>query len=133
MDLKVKTRSEEETRFSPPSRRDQMIRAIHCWQVAEHLESIEMSQHILLYDEPDLSNDYITMEPDYMDCFCINFPRHCVLGHVLSDSDPLDGLAPWKEVVRPTKKPRSVGPHKSKPKKRQAIRKHARRIQNPGV
>ena len=26
-------------------------------------------------------------------------------------------MGSWKEVVRPTKKPRSVGPHKSKPKK----------------
>ena len=58
-----------------------------------------------------------------MDCFHINFPRHCVLGHVLFDSDPLDDLGPWKEVVRPTKKPRSVGPHKSKPKKTTSMKK----------
>ena len=52
-----------------------------------------------------------------MNRFCINFPRHCVLGHVLLDSDPLDDLGPWKEVVRPTMKPRSVDPHKSKQNK----------------
>ena len=94
-----------------------MIRDIHCRQVAEHLESIKMSQHVLPYNEPDLYNDYITKESDYMDRFCINFPCHCVLGHVLLDSDSLNNLGPWKEVVQPTKKPRSVGPHKSKPKK----------------
>ena len=33
------------------------------------------------------------------------------------DSDLLNDLGPWKEVVQPTKKTRSVGPHKSKPKK----------------
>ena len=76
-----------------------MIRAIHCRQVAEHLELINLSQHILLYDEPDLYNDYITKEPDYKDRFYINFPRHYVLGHVLLDSDPLDDFGPWKEVV----------------------------------
>ena len=76
-----------------------MIRAIHCCQVAKHLELIDLSQHILPYDEPDLCNDYITKEPDYMDRFHINFPRHCVLGHVLSDSNPLNNLGPWKEVV----------------------------------
>ena len=75
-------------------------------QVAEHLESIDLSQHILPYDEPDLYNDYITKEPDSVDRFYINCPRHCVLGHGLLDSDPLDNLGPWKEVVRPTKKPR---------------------------
>ena len=29
----------------------------------------------------------------------------------------LDNVDSWKEVVQPIKKPRSVGPHKSKPKK----------------
>ena len=94
-----------------------MIRVMHCYQVAKHLESIDLSQHILPYDEPDLYNDCITKEPDYKNRFYINFPCYCVLGHILSDSNPLDDLGPWKEVVRPTKKPRSVGPHKSKPKK----------------
>ena len=94
-----------------------MIRAIHRRQVAKHLESIKMSQHIFPYDEPDLYNDYIIKELDYMDRFCINFPRHCVLGHILLDSNLLNNLIPWKKVVQPTKKPRSVGPHKSKSKK----------------
>ena len=33
------------------------------------------------------------------------------------DSNLLNDVNSWKEVVRPTKKPRSVGKHKSKPKK----------------
>lgn len=33
------------------------------------------------------------------------------------DSDPLNDLGPWQEVVQSTKKPRSVSPHKLKPKK----------------
>ena len=37
------------------------------------------------------------------------------LGHVLSDIDPLDDVDSWKEVVQPTKKPRSVDPSKLKP------------------
>ena len=69
-----------------------MIRAIHRCQVAGHLESIEISQHILPYDELDLYNDYITKEPDYTDRFHINFPCHCALRHILSDSDPLYDL-----------------------------------------
>ena len=100
-----------------------MIRAIHCRQVAEHLNLSDLSQHILPYDEPDLYNDFITKEPDYKDRFNPNFPRHCVLGHVLLDSDPLNNLGPWQEVVRPTKKPKSVGPHKSKPKKTTSMKK----------
>ena len=34
-----------------------------------------------------------------------------------SDTDQLDDVDLWKEVVQPTKKPRSVDPHKSNPKK----------------
>ena len=100
--FKVKTRNDGEIKFPPPRRQDWMIRAIHRCQVAEYLESIEVSQHILPYDEPDLYNDYISKEPDYIDRFSINCPCHCVLGHVLSDSIPLDNLGPWKEVVQPT-------------------------------
>ena len=98
MVLKVKTRNNGETKFPPPHRRDRMICAIHCQQVVEHMESIEVCQHILPYDESDLYNDYITKKPDYTDCFCINFPRHCVLGQVLSDSNPLNDLGSWTEV-----------------------------------
>ena len=111
------------TKYPSPRRRDRMIQAIHCRQVTEQLNLSNLSQHILPYDEPDLYNDFITKEINHKDCFIINFPRHCVLGHVLLDSDPLNDLGPWKEVVQPTKKPRSVGPHKSKPKKTTSMKK----------
>ena len=94
-----------------------MVHAIHCRQDANRLELIDVSQPFLPYEKLDLCNDFISKELDYIDRFCINFPRHCVLGHVLLDSDSLNNVGSWKEVVRPTKKPRSVGPQKSKPKK----------------
>ena len=72
---------------------------------------------LLTSNKLNLCNDFISMEPDCIDCFCINFPQHCVLGHVLSDSDPLNDVDSWKEVVQPFRKPRSVGPRKSKPTK----------------
>jgi hypothetical protein len=99
MVLKVKTRNNGGTQFPPPRRCNRMICAIHRRQVAEHLKSIKINQHILPYDEPDLCNDYISKDLDYIDRFNINFPRHCVLGHVLSDSNPLDKLGSWMEVV----------------------------------
>ena len=116
-DLNVKTRSVKGTKHPSPRRRDRMIRALHRRQVREQLHLSNLNQHILPYDEPNLYNDFITKDTSQPSRFIINFPRHCVLGHVLSDSDPLNDLGPWKEVVRPTKKPRSVGPHKSKLKK----------------
>ena len=53
-----------------------------------------------------------------------SFPMYCVLGHVLSCINPLDGVDSWKEeVVQRTKTPRSVDPRKSKP--RQTLKKTA--------
>ena len=71
----------------------------------------------LPYDEPDLCNDYILKDLDYTDRFCINFICCCVLGQIPLGIDLLDNVVLWKEVVRRTKKSRSVGPHKLKPEK----------------
>ena len=60
-------------------------------------------QYVSSYNESDLCNDYISKEQGSSDQFSINFLGHCVLGHVLSDVDPLNEMDPWKEVVRPTK------------------------------
>ena len=68
-------------------------------------------------EETNLCDDFIFKEPGYFDLFQINFSRHCVFGNVLSDSNPLDNVVLWREVVQPTRKPRSIGPHKSKPTK----------------
>ena len=111
----MKTRSVKGTKHPSPRRRDRMIRALHRRQVREQLHLSNLNQHILPYDEPDLYHDFITKDTSQPSRFIINFPRHCVLGHVLSDSDPLNDLGPWKEVVQPTKKPRSVDPRKLKP------------------
>ena len=71
--------------------------------------------HSLLYDDPDLCNDYISMEQDKTDRFFISFPRYCVCGHVISDTNPLKDVDSWKEVVQPSKKPRSLDPCRSNP------------------
>ena len=94
-----------------------MIQAISCCKDAERQKLIGATQPLLPPEEPDLRNDFISKEPNYFDGFCINCLQHYIFGHILSDSDPLDDVDSWKEVVRPTKKPRSVGPHKLKPKK----------------
>ena len=113
--LEVKGRNKVETKFS--SLRDQILCAIHYCQNTNCQEPTNISQSFLPYDEPDLCNDYISKELGYTERFCINFSCHCVLKHVLSDTNPLDNVGSWKEIVQPTKKPRSVGPHKLKPKK----------------
>ena len=94
-----------------------MIWAISRRKDAEPQELIGATQPLLSSEEPNICDNFISKEPGYFDRFRINFPQHCVFGHVFPDSNPLDYADSWKEVVQPTKKPRSVGPHKSKPKK----------------
>ena len=55
------------------------------------------------------------MEQDKADQFFICFPGHCVFGHVLLDTNALNEVDSWKEVVQPSKKPRSVDPRRSNP------------------
>ena len=88
-----------------------MLRAINRWEYGQG--NNDDADYVLSYNKPDLCNDCISKEQNNADRFSINFPRHCVLGHVLPDTDPLDDVDSWKEVVRPSKKPRSVDPRRS--------------------
>ena len=76
-----------------------MLRAISCCKNCQDINDNDNAEYVLSYDKPDLCNDYISKEQDSADRFSINFPRHCVLGHVLSDTNPLDEVDSWKEVV----------------------------------
>ena len=76
-----------------------------------------MKPPCLPYGEPDLYSNYILKNPDFIDHFCINFPCHCVLNQVDSDTNLLDNMLLAKNILQPTKRPRSVGPHKSKSEK----------------
>ena len=102
-----------ETKIPFPCRQNLMICAINCCQDAPRHESTKMKPPFLPYDDPDLCSDYLLKVPEYIDCFCINFPCHCVLNKVDLDTSLLDNVLLTKDVLQPTKKPRSVGPHKS--------------------
>jgi len=117
LELEIKGRNKKETKFPSSCRPDWRLCVICYYQNANHQEPTNISQPFLPYNEYNLCNDYISKEPSHDDRFCINFPCHYVFGHVLLDTNPLDNVDSWKKVVRPTKKPRSAGPHKSKPKK----------------
>ena len=87
-----------------------------------------MKQPFLPYGKPNLCIDYILKDPKSIDRFYINFPYHCVLKQVPSRKNLLANMVLWKEVVQPTKKPRSVGPQKSNQRKQEAKRKHTSKI-----
>ena len=83
-----------------------MLKAIINWNYHQDFNN---TKHSPPTDKLDLCKDYISMEGDESDQFSISFPKNCVFGHVLCDTNPLDDMVPGKEVVRPSKKPRSVG------------------------
>ena len=90
-----------------------MLRAISRREKRQDIN--DKATYVLSYDEPDLCKNYISKKQNNANQFSINFPRHCVLGHILSDTDPLDDVDSWKEVVRPSKKLRSVDQRRSNP------------------
>ena len=71
----------------------------------------KMNPPFLSFDEPNLCNHYIFMDPEYSDRFCSFFNQ------IDSNTNLLDNILSTKVIVRPTKKPRSVGPHKPKSEK----------------
>ena len=64
---------------------------------------------------PNLLSDFTILLPDYPSRLELSYPKHCLFGHVLDRSDPLDNVDSSKEISNPTyadicnplKKPRS--------------------------
>ena len=86
-----------------------MLCTMNLCQDASLFGSTIMKPPFLPFDEPNLCNDYIFMDPEFSDFYC-----HCFLNPVDSKTNLLDNVILTKIIVRPIKKPRSVGPHKSK-------------------
>ena len=125
-DLKIKGRKLG-TFKSPPHRRvNRMLRAINRWENRQDINDKE--DYSLSYNKSDLCNDYIFMEQDKADRFSINFPRHCVLGYIFLDTNPLNEVDSYKEVLQSSKNPRSVDPRRLNPI--QIVRKTTRNKKN---
>ena len=105
-----------------------MICAINLCQDASLRESTKIKPSFLPFNELNLCNDYIFMDPEYSDHFC-----HCFLIQVDSNTNLLDNVLLMKVVIQLTKKPRSVGLHKSYWRKQEANRNHASKTRNSGV
>ena len=111
-DLKIQSRKFGISKSPHPRRRDQMFCVISCCR--NHWDINDNDQYVLSYNRSNLCNNYISKKQGSPNQFSINFPRHYVLGHVLLDTNSLNEVDSWKEVVQPTKKPKNVDPRKSK-------------------
>ena len=100
--------------FYGACRHNRMLCAVNSCQNATLHGSTKIKLPFLLFDEPNLYNDNILRNSKYIVWFCINFPWHCVLNQVHLDTNLLDNVILTKVFLQPTKKPRSVGPHKWK-------------------
>ena len=92
--LNIKGRESGVFKSSPPQRQNCMLYVIlyrkNC------CDNNKNDQYVLSYHKLGLCNDYISKEQGSNDQFSIHFPRHCALGYVLSDVNPLDEVALWK-------------------------------------
>ena len=65
----------------------------------------------------DVSNDHLSTYSGYDNHSCINFPFHCALNQIDSNTNLHNRVILTKVVMRPTEKLRSVGQQKLIPKK----------------
>ena len=71
--LKVKGKKNGKTRTPSPYWRNQMLCAINFCQDNALCGSTKMKPPFLPFDEPNLCNSYIFMDPEYSDRFCHRF------------------------------------------------------------
>lgn len=50
----------------------------------------------------NLSTDFILLVPNYPNLLELGYPNHCLFGHVLEGSDPLESIDSLKEISSPT-------------------------------
>ena len=84
-----------------------MLHAIKHCHYTSLSNSTKMLPPFLPFDEPNLCNDYIFMNSEYNN-------RLRFLNQVDVDTNLLHNVILHQVIIQPTKKPRSVGPHKSK-------------------
>ena len=98
-------------------RRNWMLRALNLRQDATLCGSTKLKPSLMPFDTLDIGNDHLSTDSGYDNHSCINFPFHRALNQVDLSTNLQDKVILTEVVPRPTKKTRSVGPHKSIPKK----------------
>ena len=84
----------------------------HCQDITVH-ENKKLKSPLLPFKELDIGNGDLSTNSKYDNCSNINFPHHHAFNQVDLNTNLLDKAILTKVVLQPTKKPRSVGPHKS--------------------
>ena len=107
-----KGRKRGNTKPPSPCRGKQMLCSLNHRQDIMARENIKLNSILLLFEELIMDNGDLSMKSEYDNCSNINFSLHYALNQVDLNTNLLDEVILTNVVLRPTKKPRSVGPHK---------------------
>ena len=119
--LKIK---ERKGYTSPSPRREtRMLNANIRYQDDSICRFTRFRPSLFHFNEFDMNNNHLSTNSTYDNHSILNFPLQFIPNQVDSTTDLLDEVVLTEVVMRPTKKPRSVGPHKSILKKNDNQRK----------
>ena len=109
----VKGRKSSNTKAPSPHRRNWMLRALGHRQNITLRGSTKLKLSLLPFEELNRGIDHLSTNSEYDTRSRINFPLRHAPNQVDSNTNLLDKVILTKVVLRPTKKSRNVGPHKS--------------------
>ena len=118
----VKGKKSGNTKAPFPCKQNRMLYSFnHCQDITVR-ENTKLKSSLLPFEELNMVNN-LSMNSEYDSCSNINFPLYHALNQVDLNTDLLDEVILTEVVLQPTKKPRSVGPHKLISKKKDNQRK----------
>ena len=108
----VKGRNRGNTKPPSPRRRNRMLRALnHCQDIIVRA-SKRLKSSLLPFEELNIDINHLSMNSEYNNRFSANFSCHHAPKQVDLNTNLLDEVILTEVVLRPTEKPKSVGPHK---------------------
>ena len=109
----VKGRKNGNTKAPSPCRQNWILCALTHYQDVTVRGSTNLRSFLLPFKELNMGNDHLSTNSEYNNRSSINLPLQHALNQVDLNTDLLDKVILTEVVLRPTEKPRSVGPHKS--------------------
>ena len=113
----VKRKKRGNSKVSSTCRQNHMLCSLNHSQYIIVCRNTKLKSSLLPFEELNMSNGDLSTNLKYDNRSNINFPLHHALNQVHSNINLVDKVILTKVVLRPTKKPRSVGQHKSISKK----------------
>ena len=126
----VKGRKSGNTKPPSPHRQNWMLCSRNHCQNITVCENTKLKSSLLPFKVLIMDNGDLSTKSEYNNRPNINFPLHHTLNQVELNTNLQDEVILTKVVLRPTKKPKSVGPHKLILKKITTRKNHTKKIKN---